>query len=378
MNEQIDDWQEDGAVDPAIAAIVPAAATEPLGTEDPAALDARPAAAADTSTLEDHEAENRERGERDRHGRFKQRAESQKATPREVPLINELTKRIKTAEAAAGADIVRQDGESNRVFELRRRAELAERRIAATEQPEKPAAAAAPVPATIAPAPVARPSMALPPVKAAKDDPEPQAETYGEDLTKWMRDHSRWAAREELRAAHESYQAEEQKHAQQAELHRLSTQWEADKVVAKGKYADFESVAYGPLKVAELPQFQEIPSGSVIDNYILTRPGGNEVLYHLKKNPAEFLRVWNLPSGVDQFEALAIMARQLTGTAEKKEPAPKPAAVVPTKPAAKPPTPIATAPLPPASGVPGDDGSLEDHERAFYRDRRSGRRAGAR
>jgi hypothetical protein len=66
---------------------------------------------------------------RDDTGRFKprHRAASQRADADDVPLISEHTRRIKDVEAKLGADIARKDGESERVYNLRRRAELLER-----------------------------------------------------------------------------------------------------------------------------------------------------------------------------------------------------------------------------------------------------------
>lgn len=76
---------------------------------------------------------------RDDTGRFKprHRAASQRADADDVPLISEHTRRIKDAEAKLGADIARKDGESERVYNLRRRAELLERM--ATPQTPEPA-----------------------------------------------------------------------------------------------------------------------------------------------------------------------------------------------------------------------------------------------
>jgi len=93
---------------------------------------------------------------RDDTGRFKprHRAASQRADADDVPLISEHTQRIKAAEAKLGADIARKDGESDRVFNLRRRAELLERFAAPpAAEPAKPAPVAAPRRAVAAPLP---------------------------------------------------------------------------------------------------------------------------------------------------------------------------------------------------------------------------------
>ena len=56
----------------------------------------------------------------------KYRAKSQQAKPDDVKTIQEYTKRLRDAEAQIGVVVERKDGESERVYNLRRRAELAE------------------------------------------------------------------------------------------------------------------------------------------------------------------------------------------------------------------------------------------------------------
>lgn len=83
-------------------------------------------------------------------GRFKRRrAASQQAEPDDVPLIHEYTKRLKAAEETAGKDIARKPGESERVYTLRRRAELAERLAAPPKAVEPPAPALQPAPVAL-------------------------------------------------------------------------------------------------------------------------------------------------------------------------------------------------------------------------------------
>ncbi len=367
MNEIIDDWTESGATDPAIAALVP----QPQTADQTPIIETQTTEPVETeSTLEEHEDEQ---GERGRDGKFQKRhrARSQKASPSDVPLISEYSQRIKKLEAEEGADIKPQPGESPRVFELRRRAELYERRI-------KGAPTTAEIPAkTIASVPIAQQAPALrmmapPPVKAAKDDPEPDAAIYdgseGKDLAAYLKDHSRWAAREELRLANAEYEKVTTAETQKVEAQRFQADWKHRTESAKGEYSDFEAVAYGPLRVPELPNLNEIPQGSIIDAWILERPYGAKLLYHLKKNPSEFLRIAILPTIAEQVEELTLLGRALS-----KPVAAKPSngnGHVPARIPA-PPTPIKTNPMPPGSkAIPGDDDSLEAHEKAFYKGRR--------
>jgi hypothetical protein len=105
------------------------------GAGAPAAVETPPV---ESDSLADHEATyspdaqrepSADDDTRDDTGRFKprHRAASQRADADDVPLISEHTRRIKDAESKLGADIARKDGESDRVFNLRRRAELLER-----------------------------------------------------------------------------------------------------------------------------------------------------------------------------------------------------------------------------------------------------------
>ena len=135
------------------------------GAGAPAAVDTPPV---ESDSLADHEATYSPDAQRepaadddtrDDTGRFKprHRAASQRADADDVPLISEHTRRIKDAEAKLGADIARKDGESERVYNLRRRAELLER-IATPPTPE-PAKAEPRAPAP-PPRPQPRPAAA--------------------------------------------------------------------------------------------------------------------------------------------------------------------------------------------------------------------------
>lgn len=117
--------------------------------------------------------------ERPRH-----RAISQKASAADQPAISALTKQLREAEEAAG--IVQKPGESQRVFELRRRVEMATALRDLRKTPQPPAAAS-----TTAPPP--RPVTLAPP--AAFTDPEPQLQQFaGQDdpYGSHLRAHLKW------------------------------------------------------------------------------------------------------------------------------------------------------------------------------------------
>ncbi len=365
MDEQdapIDDWQEDGsgtldvpAPVVAAAAIVEPPAVQPKpNSAQPPAVDPKIAAQAeaDSGTLEDHEAEQQERDERDEKGRFKHRAVSQRSTPADVPLINEYTKRIKTAEALAGADIAKQSGESNRAFEMRRRAVLLERMTAAKTEPA-PVAQSAPV--VQAPARLPVPAD-LYPVKASADDPEPDATRY-DDLTKYFKDASLWAGREALRQANVQIAQQRQAHAHE----QASRSWQQRRAASLTKYPDFATVALAPVSIPGMPHVTEIPQGGLLDALIWEKPFGDDLLYYVKKNPAELGRILAIEDQWEQNAELVLLTKKITAPPES----PKPPAAA-SRPVTRPPTPIRTTPPVATVTVPDDDGSLEDHEKHYY------------
>lgn len=262
------------------------------------------------------------------------RAKSQTASPDDVKAIGELTKRAKEAEAKAFADIKQNAGESDRVFALRRRAEIAERVAAG------PAAA----PVIAAQPAVAQPLAARPApvVAASKDDPEPDPAKY-EDLTKYFRDQSLWAGREAIRQDRAEQTRTTQAETLRTETARIRANWETNTAAAKTRYPDFEAVAYGPLRVADYPGLTEIPQGSLIDAWIWEKPYGADLLYTLKKTPAEFSRIFSLPLA-DQVEELTLLGQRLKPT---RMPAVTTGAAATTevKPVPRPPTPVRTGPM---------------------------------
>lgn len=120
----------------------------------------------------------------------------------------------------------------------------------------------------------------------AGDDPEPDSATY-DDLAKWLRDHARWAAREELRTR-ETAQAETQRqHAAKASVQHMQEAWSERVVAAKTKFTDFDPAVIETL----------IPPKSIIDAFVLDLDveAAGTLLNHLQKNPSEVPRLLALP-----------------------------------------------------------------------------------
>lgn len=337
--------------------VLPASSGAPLGSD---AAHASDGAAGESATLADHEAEfapgaaeraaREDAAPRDEGGRFKRgerhRAASQVAAPDDVETINRLTARIKAADAAAGADIKQQAGESNRVFELRRRAELAERRANGNGavQPASPSTLASPPAASVAepaaqsPAAAARPAA----VSSPTDDPEPKEDDFT-DFTKYIDARARWSARQE----HRELQARDRQVAFNGR--RLEA--------ARKAYPDFDAVAF--------TEKTPINPDGLIRAWIDEDDDGMHVWYHLHKNPAEARRL-NALAPFQQAKELALLGQRLTKAAVPPAEVVGSVAAPVAQTVTRPPNPTRTGPMRAADKPPGDEStSISDHEKYY-------------
>src|SRR5712691_4766478 len=314
---------------------------------------AREAAAAEPAP-EGH-ADLADAGPRDAKGRFRQRhhAISQQAAPDDVATIGTLTKRIKDAEAASGADITQQPGESNRVFELRRRAELAERRAAP--------AAPAPRPAPPAALPVMPPAAAAAPAK-----PNPETFAYGtsdpaylDALTEWKVE-TTLTARERARVEHEAAQQ------RAAEAQRIEAAWKVNVAAARAKHADFDALVMQP--TSNIPA---ILRGGLGEAFVYEDPTGLEVAYHLVTHPEDVAPLAAYAGNpMMLFRELTLLGQRLTTPAPVQAASTGSAARLSPPAAPRPPNPVRTGPLTTGDPPPDDDDqSLANHERYFGRRR---------
>ena len=250
-------------------------------------------------------------------------------------------------------------GDVPRIAELTRRLRETEAERDALKGGAAPAPAAA-VPkvveagTTVAPAPVTRAAAPVPLVKSAEGDPEPDSNKY-DDLTNWMRDHSRWSAREELRAAHAEQEQATKAEQQRTETTRLEAQWKTETTAAKVKYPDFEQVAYAPT---------QIPKGSLVDAWILEHKAGPLVLYHLQKTPQELHAMLAMPL-LDQVEALTLLSQRLSGSRTAAVVTGAAPALI-AQPVSRPPTPVRTGPMRTSDEPPDPDAiSLGEHTKYY-------------
>jgi hypothetical protein len=348
----------------------------PLYDDTDAAGAGAPAGVADapveSESLSDHESQfspeaqraepetGDEPAERDETGKFKprHRAASQRAAADDVEAINAQTKRIKDAEAKLGADIQKLPGESDRVYTLRRRAELLERQAA-------PAVAAAPAPKPAAAAPPPRQVQAIPSSFPAYADwnalagnEEKDYEAYVDARADW-----RYAVQRAAERQSEAQETHARTHAEQ------TARYQQGVTVAKQKYADWETVVTADAAVT-----------GVIIGAILASEHGAEISYYLGKHP-DIRAELNAESQEFSPSAVAAMRRYLdsliVAAQRPSQPSSRTAAgstgaalALAPPPAPRPPTPVRTGSIQVADTEPDDDDmSLANHEKHFGRRR---------
>ncbi len=137
--------------------------------------------------------------------------------------------------------------------------------------------------------------------------PDPEKFTYGTadpDYLEALTDYKVAKTLETERAEIAKRQRDQQTEDSIAETNRS---WTERRTAAEAKYADFKDVALAPFK----PGF-EIPSGSVIDAWILESEHGADVLYALMKNPAEIRRINSLKPHAQARELTLLEQKALT------------------------------------------------------------------
>lgn len=334
----------------------PAAAPAPEGTAPlPTSAETGTGAAADDSLAAHEAAHAPDRPEpasedagRDDSGRFKprRRAQSQQADADDVPTINALTARLKAAEDAAGKDITRQEGESERVFTLRRRAELAERHNRPAPEPQRQA-------------PAAQPQRQPQPIPQTFPDYEDYVQIDGLAETTF---NQYLDARAEWRYAHlrakeradEAYESAQRTQAQRAAAHTQRV------TAARKTYTDWDTVVT-----------TDLPISQVLHDAVLASESGADIQYYLGQHRDELAALVAestdySPSAVQAMRRYldTLVAPQRSSRAVAA-PTRSALALAPT-PTPPPPNLVRTGPVTPADEPPGDGDSLAAHEK-FYR-----------
>lgn len=274
------------------------------------------------------------------------RARSQSAKPEDVDAIAALTKRLRDAEAAAGIHVEREDGESDRVYNLRRRAVLAE--SLAKPKPEAPKPA---------PQPIAAP--------VNFNEAEPTIEQFSgaaDPYTAWQRALGAFDRRKEAADARQT--------AAQSAIQRGR---EASAEAKRKAYAGFnERVNTFRTSTADydtIVRACDRPATYLMETALVNDADGPRYVYELAKNPALHDELFVLTDNKPvNRETVASVQRLL----KARMPAAVTGSAAPlTRPLApRPPNPVRTVPSAHLPKVPGDTASLDDHER-FYVPRKS-------
>jgi hypothetical protein len=282
--------------------------------------DTPPAEQPDTDDTSKADVEADDYGPRDDKGKFlprkRHRAQSQEATPADVPRIQSLTARLRAVEAERDA--------------LRARA-----------------GDGLTTPAAVRPAPP-------PPIPAPTPKPTPDKfddySAYIESLTDWKMEQALAAAEQKRAQAEQQHQAEQ-------ERQRITKSWTERVAAAKQKYPDYAEVA--------LESDTAIPQGSLIDAWILEHKTGAEMLYHFQRHPDEVQAILAQPV-LEQAESLALLAQRFNGQGRPPAVATGSAATSSQSPPPKPPNPVRTGPVRAGDEPPDPEkSSLADHEKWY-------------
>lgn len=345
-----------------------------MNTEAPVATPATPEPAAppavpEATTIAEHEAQLATLHDPGDSGdgdvapvpveRTRHRAKSQRATPEDVAQIAQLTKRLRDAEQALS--IERQPGESDRVYQLRRRAEAAERAKATREAATAGADA---LPAPPKPAPISAPVVPpAPPATSAFTEAEPTLDQFNDKpdpYSAWTRALAAYDRRKEaFEAAQTTAQQRHSAAVQQAdaaraaEFQRIGAAYQQRVQTYLQTQPDFTTVVSASDK----------PTPPLLEMALLTADNGPQLVYTLAQSPLFHDEAFLLTDGKPITEqAVASTQRWLTQRLQAVTTG-SAAAASPTAPVPKPLNPVRTGPMSAADDPPPDGHSLRDHER---------------
>lgn len=292
--------------------------------------------------------------------RTPRRAKSHQATAKDVPEIAALTKQLREAEEAVKVE--RKDGESDRVYELRKRTEIAKRAAA-------PAPAAKVEPAVERTAPVARPATQ----PSAFTEKEPTIDQFSSSPDPWLALSRAVSAYDRRKEAFDASQ-ETAKTTYQAEAQKFNTEINAG-IQAHGERVRAFTTAKPEIKalfdaeMAKPPQDQiqlTLPMRGAIEFH----EQGPEMIAALLKDPVfadEIIALtWGHAVGdprTDQFVATVRrrLLQRISGVASGSPTPSRPIKIAP-----RPPNPERTVPQTPRDSSPSEvAGSLAEHRQKF-------------
>jgi hypothetical protein len=333
--------------------VTPAAAPAEAPTETPATV-----ADPDADDVAEHEAA----GERDGRGRFKHRAQSQRAGADDVPRISKLTSELRETQVrlAVAEGVTDVEAVLERVYP---KATAAQREANRAKVAAQVAALAKPA----APAAVTPPAATATPAPPVPDDvgdfttPKPQVgdftdyDDYVIALSNWnydKRDHER--QQQQAKTA-----AEQAETARKADWDAKVTTWQTRLAAAKAANPSYETTV----------ATSNIPTTPLMEHVIVIDEHGPDALLFLATHPDVADELFLLTQHAPLTPAtVATVQRRLQSRMQAATTGS--AAPAPVTPAPRPPNPVRTAPMTSGTEPPGDESSLEDHEKYWGRKRR--------
>lgn len=287
------------------------------------------------------------------------RAKSHQAKPKDVEEIDTLTRQLREAEDAI--KIERKEGESDRVFQLRKRAEIAKR---AAQPP-----AAAPVVERLEPVVQSRPAVA----PSAFTEKEPTIEDFKNAPDPWLAHSRALAAYDRRKEAFDASQ-ESQKASYQAEAHKFNTEINAG-IQAHGERVQAFAATRPDVQAlfaaeAAKPPQDQIQLTLAVRGAIEFHEKGPEMVVALLQNPELadelFLLTTGRAVGDPRTDSLVATVRRrllqrISGVGSGSPTPPRQIKIAP-----RPPNPERTVPQTPRDTSPSDaPGSLAEHRRQF-------------
>lgn len=283
----------------------------------------------------------------------KRRRDVDDARPEERETIGALTKRLRDAEEASG--IKRQPNESNRVYDLRVRTELAER-LRDASKPKEPARRAEPIAMPTAPGEFAEKEPTL---DQFKDDDDP-ATAYYRALTRY-----------ELKKEQHDAKVEAAKAATGDIEGKIKAYWNHQATEHASRLDTF--VKANPGAQAKLEAIGDKPLSPILFGAIQIHPDSAKMMMALAEHPELHDELFLLTDGKPigdptRNPLIGIVQRRLLAkaqTVQSPERSPKPE----WKPPAPPPTPVRTQPTAIAAQPEEKSGGIMAHVRKHYSDR---------
>lgn len=327
--DQISDWETSSNVETAPPSVpeTPAAPVPPVGTEPVKELTPEAAAAPEKS-----DEPQDDQFERDAKGRIRRhRARSQMAGPEDVPRIAELTRRLRETEAKL-AEITTKPAENK------------------AQGPSLPAV----------------PEM--PGALSPFTQPEPKLEDFSDKddpYAEWMLARAEWRVdKKQFEGQQKALQAQTAQAQQQ-----MAASWQQIFTQHDQRIQEYATKNPDYLTRLNAAPGRELKATPVLHAALMLSPDGPAKTLYLAEHPDELseilLQTYQMPVSPD---TVAIVQRRLSSRVQAGTTGSVASAPVTLAP--RPPNPVRTAPSTPPDVLPGDDASLEEHEKVWGRKRR--------